>query len=173
MEYGHPSGACVFGAYLIGILLWRGVEKRLFRWVDENIEGDVSRSMLRALVDIGNIAGFIVLMQVSGAIFQAMGQTPRLLDAASELAVAWIIIRFLTSIMPQSCSGARSLYCSLDRSGPACLRPADTDHGIPEQFELFHRQCLVYGTRRHQGSCTGRDMSSAGIVGCTVCHPAH
>jgi len=92
--------ACVFGAYCIGLLLWRGVEKRLFRWVDDNIEGDVSRSMLRALVDIGNIAGFIVLMQVSGAIFQAMGQTPRLLDAASELAVAWIVIRFLTSIMP-------------------------------------------------------------------------
>lgn len=92
--------ACVFGAYLVGFLLWRGVERRLYRKIDEKVDGDLSRSVMRALVDIGNVGGFIALMQVAGAVFRSMELTPRLLDAASELAVAWILIRLLTSIMP-------------------------------------------------------------------------
>ncbi|QJB56317.1 mechanosensitive ion channel domain-containing protein [Pseudodesulfovibrio sp. zrk46] len=100
--------ACVFGAYLFGLLLWRGFEGRLFRKVDESVRGELAKSILKALIDIGNIAGFIVLMQIAGAVFRALDMTPRLLDAASDLAVAWIIIRLLTSIMPNR-SLARSV----------------------------------------------------------------
>jgi len=92
--------SCVIGAYLLTVLLWRGLERRLFAWVDNTIENDLGRSLLRALVDVGNVALFIVFMQVCAAVFWSMNLTPRVLDAASDLAVAWIIIRFLTSMMP-------------------------------------------------------------------------
>lgn len=91
--------ACVFGAFLLASLVWRGVEKRLFHWVDEAVAGEMWRSMLRALVDIGNVVGFIILMQISAAVFWSLDLTPRVLDGASDLAVAWIVIRLLTSMM--------------------------------------------------------------------------
>lgn len=92
--------ACVFGTYLLTALLWRGVERRLFRWVDEKISDGIGRSLMRALVDVGNVAVFILFMQVCAAIFEAIGQTPRLLGGASDLAAAWIAIRLITSLMP-------------------------------------------------------------------------
>ncbi len=92
--------ACILGAYVLTALLWRGIEHRLSRKVDESIANDLGRSMLKALVDVGNVAAFIIFMQISAAIFWAMHFNPRVLDAASELAVAWIIIRLLTSMMP-------------------------------------------------------------------------
>lgn len=92
--------ACVFGAYLVTVLLWRGLERRLFAWVDEKIDNDLGRSLLRALVDVGNVAVFILSMQVCASIFRLLELAPRVIDAASNLAVAWIVIRLLTSMMP-------------------------------------------------------------------------
>lgn len=92
--------ACIGIIFLATALIWRNVEKRLFGWVEENISSAMGRSSLRALIDIGNVAAFIILIQICAAIFQFMEFTPRLLDAASNLAVAWIAIRLLTSIMP-------------------------------------------------------------------------
>lgn len=92
--------SCVLVAYLLTALLWRGMERRLFAWVDERIENDLGRSILRAFVDVGNVGLFIILMQVAAAVFWTLELTPRVLDAASDLAVAWIIIRLLTSMMP-------------------------------------------------------------------------
>ena len=68
--------------------------------VNEKIGNDLGRSLLRALVDVGNVAVFILLMQVCAAVFRTLELIPRVLDAASDLAVAWIIIRFVTSMMP-------------------------------------------------------------------------
>nr|WP_321513191.1 mechanosensitive ion channel domain-containing protein [uncultured Pseudodesulfovibrio sp.] len=93
---------CVVGTYLVTALLWRGLERRLFAWVDTTIENALGRSLLRALVDVGNVAMFIVFMQVCAAVFWSMNMTPRVLNAASDLAVAWIIIRFLTGMMPNN-----------------------------------------------------------------------
>lgn len=90
---------CVAGAYLLALLLWKGFERRLFETINEKVSGDLSRQLLRGLVDIGNVAGFILLMQVCAAVFTSLGHHTRVIDAASELAVAWIIIRLLTSIM--------------------------------------------------------------------------
>ena len=92
--------ACVIGAYLATLLLWRGLERRLLARVDEKVANDLGRSLLRALVDVGNVAVFILLMQVCAAVFRVLALTPRVLDAASDLAVAWIVIRFVTSMMP-------------------------------------------------------------------------
>ncbi|MBG0791844.1 MAG: mechanosensitive ion channel [Desulfovibrionaceae bacterium] len=91
---------CVLGAYLVTLMLWRGLERRLMARVDEKVKNDLGRSLLRALVDVGNVAVFILFMQVCAAVFRVLELTPRVIDAASELAVAWIIIRFLTSMMP-------------------------------------------------------------------------
>ena len=52
------------------------------------------------MVDAGNVAVFIIMMQISAAVFRVMGYGPRVIDAASNLAVAWIVIRLLTSMMP-------------------------------------------------------------------------
>lgn len=91
---------CVFGAYLVTALLWSGLEKRLFAKVEQKFENELIQSMLRALVDVGNVAVFIIFMQISAAVFHLLELTPRVIDAASDLAVAWIIIRLLTSMMP-------------------------------------------------------------------------
>lgn len=91
---------CVIGSYLLTLLLWRGLERKLFARVDEKIQNDLGRSLLRALVDVGNVAVFILFMQVSASVFSVLDLTPKVIDAASNLAVAWIIIRLLTSMMP-------------------------------------------------------------------------
>ena len=92
--------ACVIGAYLLTVLLWRGLERRLFAWVEGKVENGLGRSLLRALVDVGNVAVFIISMQICAAVFRVMEYEPRVIDAASNLAVAWIVIRLLTSMMP-------------------------------------------------------------------------
>jgi len=91
---------CVIGAYLVTALLWRGMERRLFARVDAKFKNELGKSMLRALVDVGNVAVFILFMQVCAAVFQVMALLPRVIYAASNLAVAWIVIRLLTSMMP-------------------------------------------------------------------------
>lgn len=91
---------CVLGAYLVTALLWRGVERRLLARVDEKVSNELGRSLLRGLVDVGNVAVFILLMQVCASVFRVMEYAPGVIDAASNLAVAWIVIRLLTSMMP-------------------------------------------------------------------------
>ncbi len=92
--------ACVIGTYVLTALVWRGFERRLFEQVDHKKVSTLSRSILRAVVDVGNVAAFVVAMQVCVAVFQSLEMEPGVLNAASDLAVAWIVIRLLTSIMP-------------------------------------------------------------------------
>ena len=92
--------ACVFVSYGLTALLWRSFERRLFDHLDKRKVSDLSRSILRAVVDAGNVAAFVVAMQACAAVFQSMDLRPGVLDAASDLAVAWIVIRLVTSIMP-------------------------------------------------------------------------
>ncbi|QGY39230.1 mechanosensitive ion channel [Pseudodesulfovibrio cashew] len=91
---------CVLAFYLLGVLAWRGFEKRLLAAVDRSHANHLVRSVLRALVDIGNVAGFFVVMLVCEGVFSALGYNGRLLNAAGDLALAWIAIRLLTSVMP-------------------------------------------------------------------------
>ena len=92
--------ACVIVSYVLTAVLWRSFERRLFDQLDRKDVGQLSRAILRALVDAGNVAAFVVAMQACAAVFQSMDLKPGVLDAASDLAVAWIVIRLLTSIMP-------------------------------------------------------------------------
>ncbi|MEF2229802.1 MAG: mechanosensitive ion channel domain-containing protein [Pseudodesulfovibrio sp.] len=91
---------CVGGLYLLTALLWRGFERRLFEQVERKGLGTVGRSVLRALVDAGNVAAFVVALQVCAGVFRTLDLRPGVLDGASDLGVAWIVIRLLTSIMP-------------------------------------------------------------------------
>lgn len=91
---------CIVVGFALSALVWHSLEKRLFEWIQGNVEGDIFKSMLRALVDIGNVVGFVILMQICAAIFRSLELGPRLVLAASDLAIAWIAARLLTSIMP-------------------------------------------------------------------------
>ena len=91
---------CVAVAYGLTALVWRGFERRLLGEVDRRWPGTVLRSMLRALVDVGNVVAFVVLLQACAGIFRMLELKPGVLDGASDVAVAWIVIRLLTSIMP-------------------------------------------------------------------------
>lgn len=92
--------ACVVVGFAVTGLIWRSQERKLFQWVNENVKGETVRSILRAVVDIGNVVGFIILMQICAAVFRSYDFGPRVVLAASDLAVAWVMARLVTSIMP-------------------------------------------------------------------------
>lgn len=91
---------CVLVFYLAAALPWRGVERRLYAKLDGRGVRGVVRTLLYALVDVGDMAVFIVLLQACAGIFRALHQTPGVLGAFTDLAVAWIVIRLLTSVIP-------------------------------------------------------------------------
>jgi len=92
--------ACAAALYLLTALPWRGFERRLFERLDGKGLGPMVRSVLRAVVSVGNVAAFMVLLQVCAEVFRRLDLKPGVLEGASDLAVAWIVIRLLTSIMP-------------------------------------------------------------------------
>lgn len=103
---------CVVIAYVVPLLFWLGLEKRLFSKVDETASNEILRSMLRGLVDVGNVVVFILLMVVFEMFFFELGYNTRVLHATRDLAVAWIAIRLLTSIMPNR-SVARAMAATI------------------------------------------------------------
>ncbi len=92
--------AFVIVAYLAARFIWYKPEKRLFEKVEAHVKGDWSQSILRVLIDVVNVVVFIILMQLSEVVFVPMEVQPRLLHVASDLALAWVFIQLLTSIMP-------------------------------------------------------------------------
>lgn len=92
--------ACVAAAYGGALLLWRGFERRLYGAIDDKFCSGTLHSMCRGLADIGNVVGFVLLMQVGAAVFASLGENAQVLNAASKLGVAWIVIRLVTSVMP-------------------------------------------------------------------------
>ncbi|MBC16167.1 MAG: mechanosensitive ion channel protein MscS [Desulfovibrio sp.] len=91
---------CVGISFVLTALIWRGFERRLYEAIDRRETSDIFRSVLRAVVDVGNVLAFIVLLQICAAVFESLEHVPWVLNAASDLAVAWIIIRLLTSFIP-------------------------------------------------------------------------
>jgi len=91
---------CVGISFVLTALIWRGFERRLYEAIDRRETSEIFRSVLRAVVDVGNVLAFIVLLQICAAVFESLEHVPWVLNAASDLAVAWIIIRLLTSFIP-------------------------------------------------------------------------
>lgn len=91
---------CVGVSFVLTSLFWRGFERRLYQAIDRRDPNETVRSVLRAFVDAGNVLAFIVLLQVCAAVYENLEHAPWVLNAASDLAVAWIIIRVLTSFIP-------------------------------------------------------------------------
>jgi len=91
---------CAFIAFVLALIIWGSMKPRVRKLVDEHVPGEMIRSMLGALIDIGNLATFIILVQICAAVFQGMDLAPRMLIAVSNLAVAGIVIRLLTCLMP-------------------------------------------------------------------------
>ncbi|MDD3311064.1 mechanosensitive ion channel domain-containing protein [Pseudodesulfovibrio sp.] len=91
---------CVALAYVLTALAWRGYERRLLERVDAKGFGGMVRAVVRAVVDVGNVAAFVVVLEACAGVFRALERQPGVLGAACDVAVAWIVIRLLTSIMP-------------------------------------------------------------------------
>ncbi len=91
---------CVGVSLLLTFLIWGVLRKAIVRWISENVSGEVVRSVCDALIRIGRSAVFILLIQICMGVFWDEAISPRVLNAASDLAVAWIAIRLLTGLMP-------------------------------------------------------------------------
>lgn len=91
---------CVLAVYVVTRLLWFGFEKRLTKKVDASFRNELVRAVLHGLVDVGNVVLFLVTMVVCEAVFVRLGYNIRVIGASRELALAWIAIRMITSIMP-------------------------------------------------------------------------
>ena len=90
---------CVGVAMLLTSLIWRILRRRIGRWVEDHVGSEFGRSMMIAVTGIGGTALLIILLQVCSASFQGLDIEPRVLNATSILAVAWILIRLLSGII--------------------------------------------------------------------------
>jgi small-conductance mechanosensitive channel len=91
---------CALVAFLLALIIWGSIKPRIRKGVDKHVPGEMLRSLLDALINIGNLATFIILVQICAAVFQGMDISPRMLIAVSNLAIAGIVIRLLTGMMP-------------------------------------------------------------------------
>ncbi|MGL1863358.1 MAG: mechanosensitive ion channel [Pseudodesulfovibrio sp.] len=92
--------ACIGVALAIAIVVVRIIRPRFERWVSESVHNELLASALRASTSIGYSLVFFVIAQICIGAFVHMDHFPHWLFAASDLAVAWIIIRLLTFIIP-------------------------------------------------------------------------
>ncbi|WP_319470246.1 mechanosensitive ion channel domain-containing protein [uncultured Pseudodesulfovibrio sp.] len=92
--------ACVAAAFCLALVIWGVLKKLIVRWMDDNIEGDLARTIINSLVRVGRSLVFILLAQICAGTFWDELVQPRVLIAASDLAVAWILIRLVTGMMP-------------------------------------------------------------------------
>lgn len=90
---------CALVVFGLVLLVWRRLGPHLIRWADDNAPGDLARTILDALIGIGDLVLFIVMAQICAAVFYGLDMSPSVLDAVSNLAVAGIIIRFLSGII--------------------------------------------------------------------------
>ena len=90
---------CVGVAMLLTSVIWRILRRRIGRWVEDHVGSEFGRSMMLAVTGIGGTALLIILLQVCSASFQGLDIEPRVLNATSILAVAWILIRLLSGII--------------------------------------------------------------------------
>jgi len=91
---------CILGALVIALLLGKFLRPRFLKWVEKTVSNEMFRSMLALPTGIGNSLIFFLIAQISIGIFIHQDHFPHWLFAASDLAVAWIIIRFITFIIP-------------------------------------------------------------------------
>jgi small-conductance mechanosensitive channel len=89
--------ACVLVAYFLSLFALYGFERKLIQKVAETARGDRTRNIMRAVVDIGNVLAFVFIMLGCEVVFEIRGYNTRVIAAARDLAVAWIVIRLFTS----------------------------------------------------------------------------
>ncbi len=92
--------ACVAAAFCLAFVIWGVLRKLIVRWMDESIKGDLARTVINTFVRVGRSFVFILLAQICAGTFWDELVQPRVLIAASDLAVAWILIRLVTGLMP-------------------------------------------------------------------------
>jgi len=91
---------CAVVAFGLVLIIWHSLQPRALRWAEESTPNDLIRSLLKGLVSIGDLTLFLILAQLCAAFFYGMGKPPRVLDAVSNLAVAGIVIRLASRVIP-------------------------------------------------------------------------
>lgn len=92
--------ACILGALALAILLNRWLRPRFSTWVERNVDSEGGRSLLLTPLGIGYSLFFFILAQLCISVFVIRDHFPHWLFAASDVAVAWIVIRLLTIVIP-------------------------------------------------------------------------
>lgn len=90
---------CVVAAFGVAQMVWTVLRKRANLWIGNTIRSEFSRSILLAFTKVGGTVLLILLLQTCRAVFLTLELVPNVLDAASILGVAWIIIRLLSGII--------------------------------------------------------------------------
>lgn len=90
---------CVALSLLVSSFIWRGVATRINAWAKEHLTSPFARWLVERAVSVGATVLFVLLIQVCASIFWAMDMESLLLKAASDLGVAWIIIKLVTSVI--------------------------------------------------------------------------
>jgi small-conductance mechanosensitive channel len=91
---------CVVGVLLMILVFWGRIESRLKKAVSEQSFGEMFGSILSALVGIGNLVVFFILVQICAAVFKNIDMAQGVLVAVSDLALAGIAIRLLAGMLP-------------------------------------------------------------------------
>lgn len=91
---------CILLAFTLAYLLSKRLRPPFVRWVDNAVSNELLRSILITPTGIGCSLVFIFLAQSCIGVFIIMDDFPHWLFAATDLAIAWIVIRILTLVMP-------------------------------------------------------------------------
>ena len=92
--------ACAGLALFLASMVRSFLRTRIDRWFAGRVSEEFAPVVRSALGDAGAGAAFVGLVQLCVVVFQALGMPPHLFPALTKLAVAWVVIRLLTSIMP-------------------------------------------------------------------------
>ncbi len=103
--------ACIFSAMAVAVIAGRIICPRFERWVEETVRNELLKSALLAISGVGHSLVFFFLAQICIGIFVLRDHFPHWLFAASDLAVAWIVIRLLSSLIPNKAIAKAAALC--------------------------------------------------------------
>lgn len=103
--------ACIVGALVLAAILFGFVRPRFDAWVQKTLKNELLRSALLSSAGLGYSLIFFGLAQICIAIFIMQDHFPHWLFAASNLAVAWIIIRLLSFVIPNRTIARMAALC--------------------------------------------------------------
>jgi len=91
--------ACILVGVVLVFILGRIFRPGFHRWMEQTISNEALRSALSLTTSIGHCLAFFLYAQAVTAMFVMQDSFPRWIFAASDLAIAWVIIRLSSTII--------------------------------------------------------------------------